>query len=1646
MNNLIETLNSAGNGFVQFAIAMLIQASILIIALLIFELFFRKKVRAVFRYWLWMLVLVKLILPPTLSSPASIGQFWPEKLTPPAIGSQIITTAPSTNISPAIPADSTYSDTSIKPQAETIPASHAVRTVTVAQAIPATPVTWQAIVFVVWIIVLLVMIGLLIQRIFFVRGLIRQSKPAEGLILETLEFCRKRMGFTKPVRLKISPNATSPAVCGLFRPVILVPHDLAPTLGSTHLRPVMMHELAHIKRGDLWINLIQTLLLIAYFYNPLLWLANAVIRRIREQAVDEAVQVAMGKKAEQYPQTLINVAKLAFERPALALRFIGVVESKSQLEGRIKKMLTQPIPKTAKLGLAGLLTIIITAALLLPMATAEKNHLAAESNGQKTELQVIEDKELNLSIAIPADWSCHKNPAPGRYRFSWQLLPSKLKAWAMFIGSEFPQDELAANTPVRQIAVGDAAILKSYFNKYTVRADSWTEYSISEMPAVNYVADYVDEGTAMVEYRSYILSKSMVYWFVFRIEKDKFDSNKERFDSIANSFKLSGGHKTDVQIEVEKAASLKAAMGLAGVHYRILTKAYEEQDWPTVDEAANELSDTIRDYLTEHKELETSDSETYKLLHTLSEISDDLHDSIRDGKDYLIEPLYNTLADKFAEFINQEKTAENTEQNNEIDIAVDDFKIEAVENSALLRVVVSIKNNTNETIPQFKLRFYKGDHLLNLNESGKPQSGWHNAGPLEPGQKWNETTRPIGPGDGKHKFTVILDYDNEFEESDETNNAARISFTKNGSIITNTMVAFSLTPKNIIQRYTTLLKREIDVDIRTGPNNSRLTIQYVVDEICKQAGIPYNFKKSVQLSALECQKYIGRVKFKKISTKDAILKIIQPYISLRFDVDDEGLYLYSVSRRPKDTATPEKLTTSTGRSITLKNDNGRAKGKWSLNGSGHGVLFKAPGDGYTVTSVRIYGSRYGEYAPPKDDFTIYICDKDFNIINNFDFPYSLFKKQGRQKWATLKIEPTEVPKEFAVCVAFDPHKTMGIYLHHDGSDSGNNFKGIPPGMEKFNEGDWLIRPTLKAPDPTETTTTVTNIKSVFEQIDGQAIKFIAEQYGQTVSEAGEKNLYANSHVYYVDPNFILYRGGVGYYYNWTGQTITGKTKLTGTSYPNQTLYDTTGQKLDVKIVPDEQRSNFYHIFWIPKEPLSPGESLYFGWSVDDSKTLPSKTGRAAALTMQNEFGSPAIETFFLVLPKELEISQSNPATGSQELLNFNVYWWTRLMQHGENHVEQIQLKKAKTMGIDGVKKSELDENQDTLQNRIDLAQPGSTVTIEPGIYTKPVRIDKSIKLVGKSLENCVFKVSANEPAIFVDTQGKVLIENVTVKWQLATSDKNIEYPFALGVKDSKVEVKNCGFLPLGNFKRSPVAIKAIGFSNVNINSCQFEGFYMPVFYYEGTEGMVHDSIISNCQSQGITLFSGATVDIVGNIITGSKKHAVRNTGGTLHMKDNLIINNANRGVYLGNKSASGIIANNIIMGNGTGISGFARSKVKIHNNVIADSSYAAISFRKSCRLHIADNIFTRNERGWIMHDSDGKNGNGCQRNTFWKNKTDAENFKKTGNSILSDPLFTDAENGNFSLNPCQAKENNQGLTNPDVFIPLWQKYRQITDS
>src|SRR5262249_40857884 len=132
-----------------------------------------------------------------------------------------------------------------------------------------------------------------------------EGTPAPAELQQELDDCRRHLGLKRSLRLVLSSCCASPAVCGLLRPVILLPKTLANSLGRAQVRHVLLHELAHVKRGDLWVNHVQVALQVIHWYNPLLWVANAIIRRVREEAVDQTVMAALGRDAESYPSTLV---------------------------------------------------------------------------------------------------------------------------------------------------------------------------------------------------------------------------------------------------------------------------------------------------------------------------------------------------------------------------------------------------------------------------------------------------------------------------------------------------------------------------------------------------------------------------------------------------------------------------------------------------------------------------------------------------------------------------------------------------------------------------------------------------------------------------------------------------------------------------------------------------------------------------------------------------------------------------------------------------------------------------------------------------------------------------------------------------------------------------------------------------------------------------------------------------------------------------------------------------------------------------------------------------------------------------------------------------------------------------------------------
>jgi beta-lactamase regulating signal transducer with metallopeptidase domain len=395
MNLPVETLNHWGGNFLNFAGAMLWQSSLLIAVLFALDFLFRHKIRASLRYALWLVLLLKLILPPTLALPTSPAWWW---LRTPA----------------AVQPQPRFQNFTVTYDAEPLPE--------IPQNLPAFTPPQPKLALAAWALVISVFVSLalggwLLARWWQIARIVRRAAPAENFSAALSEAwqlagapstrlarfknenqrAEQVLGAPK-VGLKIVAGRMSPAVCGLFRPVILLPRALAENLSAPQLQAVLLHEIFHLRRRDVWVNLLQSLLQIIYWWQPLVWLANARIRRVREEAVDDAVMLALRDDAESYAPTLLAVAKLALNRPLASLGLVGILESRSALRQRIERLLDFRAPKTAGLTFASLLAIGAFSAVALPMgegpATTEKPS-AADTIKAKSEPQLALNFELS---------------------------------------------------------------------------------------------------------------------------------------------------------------------------------------------------------------------------------------------------------------------------------------------------------------------------------------------------------------------------------------------------------------------------------------------------------------------------------------------------------------------------------------------------------------------------------------------------------------------------------------------------------------------------------------------------------------------------------------------------------------------------------------------------------------------------------------------------------------------------------------------------------------------------------------------------------------------------------------------------------------------------------------------------------------------------------------------------------------------------------------------------------------------------------------------------------------------------------------------------------------------------------------------------
>lgn len=171
-------------------------------------------------------------------------------------------------------------------------------------------------------------VGLMLLRMLIglrgVRALVRVSRPTDDAILAaTFEELRTTLGVTARVALRISTQVATPMAVGLLWPTVILPVSLLSGMPHVHVRALLAHELAHIRRYDYLVNFLQLLAEAAFYFNPALWWISRQIRIEREACCD-ALAARHAGSAIDYATALVAVARQVGNIQSMALAADGV--------------------------------------------------------------------------------------------------------------------------------------------------------------------------------------------------------------------------------------------------------------------------------------------------------------------------------------------------------------------------------------------------------------------------------------------------------------------------------------------------------------------------------------------------------------------------------------------------------------------------------------------------------------------------------------------------------------------------------------------------------------------------------------------------------------------------------------------------------------------------------------------------------------------------------------------------------------------------------------------------------------------------------------------------------------------------------------------------------------------------------------------------------------------------------------------------------------------------------------------------------------------------------------------------------------------------------------------------------------------------
>ncbi|MFO1500254.1 MAG: M56 family metallopeptidase [Verrucomicrobiota bacterium] len=331
-----------GNAFYPWLWRASWQGTVVALMVLACQRVFRNRLSPAWRYNLWWLVVLRLVLPWSPESGLSVFNLASVLRAPE------LSVRPASFSGPARPAGAPPEIAGIGLARSRVAGTAAIppdagptrsRRPTAGAKGPA--LNWAHAAVVIWMSGAGLLSGAIVLLTWRLGRRVRRARPvADAAVLELLEHTKRMMGVRQHLVLAETREVASPCLHGFLRPRLLLPSGLVAQFTTEELGHIFLHELAHVKRRDIVANWAATGLQILHWFNPFVWLAFSRMRADREVACDALALARAGSRlGRTYGETVVRLLE-RFSRSAFFPGMAGILEGRQQMKHRIRMIVS----------------------------------------------------------------------------------------------------------------------------------------------------------------------------------------------------------------------------------------------------------------------------------------------------------------------------------------------------------------------------------------------------------------------------------------------------------------------------------------------------------------------------------------------------------------------------------------------------------------------------------------------------------------------------------------------------------------------------------------------------------------------------------------------------------------------------------------------------------------------------------------------------------------------------------------------------------------------------------------------------------------------------------------------------------------------------------------------------------------------------------------------------------------------------------------------------------------------------------------------------------------------------------------------------------------------------------------------------------